>query len=439
MKKLLSIVSDSAEKKTLIEGVEEGCGMSPMGSSMPSTPPVTMSVNLNAQGVDNIKELLNLMRSAEAGHDHKLMGHGMDMPTVGLDMPIKVTKISGDDDSMKPAGSDGDRGMAQIRDLIAKADRPKEYSNSPEEAYAGIDSVTTDAGGGMQAPKDPADIRVKDPSGYTQAEEYANEPDEQYSDHNTMIKDLSGGLNREKRQYAKAQDGDNAMAVTQEGDDRAVYSQALRAATALKYDKPDPAFDAAFKKIEDQYSKDSRDLGLAQHMGGRKDPRDAVIQQKLDLRFKADLENLISDRQRKLGMRESTVLETSIRRQLDAMWQEIKENTVATWGAEQQRQFKEEDNAKELARKMASANNEFRMKYEAIQNKARAEFAAAEKEEAEMKKSGKKRDRSKPSSFQLAAFSETSGLKYLLSTYGIDPAKVDAKTFDPSKFQKKMP
>lgn len=207
MKKLLGIVDGNAEKKTLVENVEE-CGM---GGGMPSTP-VTMNVSLNAQGVDNIKELLNLMRSAETGADHDHGPEGMPMPAVGLDMPIKVTKIGGDD--MKPAGSDGDRGMAQIRDLIAKADGPKEYSNSPEEAYGDVDSVTTDAGGGMQAPKDPADIRVKDPSGYSQAEEeYANEPDEKYSDHNTMIKDLSGGLNREKRQYAKAQDGDNAMAV----------------------------------------------------------------------------------------------------------------------------------------------------------------------------------------------------------------------------------
>ena len=228
MKKIIGILTGVKEEKSttqLNENIEE-CGMPGAMGSMPNTPPVTMSVNLNAQGVDNIKELLNLMRNAESGHGNMPMGAPMGMPAVGLDMPIAVTKIGGDEPEddmgdepkMKPAGSDGDRGMNQIRDLIAKADRPKEYSNSPEEAYSDVDSVTTDAGGGMQAPKDPADIRVKDPSGYENAEEeYANEPDEKYSDHNTMIKDLSGGLNREKRQYAKAQDGDNAMAVRAEG------------------------------------------------------------------------------------------------------------------------------------------------------------------------------------------------------------------------------
>ncbi len=252
MKKLLGIVDGNVEKTQLNEGVGE-CGMGGMGSSMPSTPPVTMSVNLNAQGVDNIKELLNLMRSAESGmgHDHSPAPMGMPMPAVGLDMPIKVTKISGGDGDkpeMNPAGSDGDRGMDQIKDLVRKAGIEKEYSNSPEEAYSDVDSVTTDAGGGWQEPKDPADIRVKDPSGYTQAEEeYANEPDEQYSDHNTMIKDLSGGINREKRQYAKAQDGDNAMAVRESSIRRqldAMWKEIKEGSQS------NPALSAALKKQE---------------------------------------------------------------------------------------------------------------------------------------------------------------------------------------------
>lgn len=44
-------------------------------------------------------------------------------------------------------------------------------------------------------------------------EGYDNEPDADYQDTEYMTKDISGGLNRQKKQYAKAQDGDNAMAV----------------------------------------------------------------------------------------------------------------------------------------------------------------------------------------------------------------------------------
>ena len=39
-------------------------------------------------------------------------------------------------------------------------------ANSPNEVVAPIDAVTTDAGGGLNGPKHPDDIRVKDPRGY---------------------------------------------------------------------------------------------------------------------------------------------------------------------------------------------------------------------------------------------------------------------------------
>jgi hypothetical protein len=39
-------------------------------------------------------------------------------------------------------------------------------ANSPNEVVAPVDSVTTLAGGGVNGPKDPADIRVKDPGAY---------------------------------------------------------------------------------------------------------------------------------------------------------------------------------------------------------------------------------------------------------------------------------
>ena len=39
-------------------------------------------------------------------------------------------------------------------------------ANSPNEVVAPVDAVTTLAGGGLNGPKNPADIRVKDPRGY---------------------------------------------------------------------------------------------------------------------------------------------------------------------------------------------------------------------------------------------------------------------------------
>ena len=39
-------------------------------------------------------------------------------------------------------------------------------ANSPNEVVAPVSAVTTDAGGGVNGPKHPADIRVKDPGAY---------------------------------------------------------------------------------------------------------------------------------------------------------------------------------------------------------------------------------------------------------------------------------
>lgn len=60
---------------------------------------------------------------------------------------------------------DGPRRFKQIFDILS-AQRNQQYSNSPAEVVAGIESVTTDAGGGWNGPKHPHDIRVKDPSAY---------------------------------------------------------------------------------------------------------------------------------------------------------------------------------------------------------------------------------------------------------------------------------
>ena len=51
------------------------------------------------------------------------------------------------------------------------------------------------------------------PAEEKQAETFDNEPEEKVSDVDTLVNVHSGGLNRKKQAFAKAQDGDNAMAV----------------------------------------------------------------------------------------------------------------------------------------------------------------------------------------------------------------------------------
>lgn len=51
-------------------------------------------------------------------------------------------------------------------------DESAEFANEPNEEYAGIEAVTTDAGGGVNGPKHPHDLRVKDPSQHPGQQEY---------------------------------------------------------------------------------------------------------------------------------------------------------------------------------------------------------------------------------------------------------------------------
>lgn len=57
------------------------------------------------------------------------------------------------------------RRFKQIVDL-ADSGEPTEYTNTPKEEYADVDSVTSAAGGGWMEPKHPADIRGEQPSIY---------------------------------------------------------------------------------------------------------------------------------------------------------------------------------------------------------------------------------------------------------------------------------
>ena len=67
-----------------------------------------------------------------------------------------------------------DDDIARFKQIAGIVDQPgsmSPLSNAPNEQVAGIESVTTDAGGGVNGPKHPHDIRVKDPSMYPNQQE----------------------------------------------------------------------------------------------------------------------------------------------------------------------------------------------------------------------------------------------------------------------------
>ena len=67
----------------------------------------------------------------------------------------------GEDDNTVIAVATTDDEIRRFKQILGLVDddAPEQYSNSPDERVAPMGSVTVDAGGGVNGPKDPADIR----------------------------------------------------------------------------------------------------------------------------------------------------------------------------------------------------------------------------------------------------------------------------------------
>jgi len=88
------------------------------------------------------------------------------------DIVDQAEQNSGNDQSpLTNMGQDDPNRIKQIADFLTGVNSG-EFANEPNEEYAGIEAVTTDAGGGVNGPKHPHDIRVKDPSQHPNQQEY---------------------------------------------------------------------------------------------------------------------------------------------------------------------------------------------------------------------------------------------------------------------------
>ena len=64
------------------------------------------------------------------------------------------------------------RRFQQIAGILDQSPKMSVLANSPDEAYADVDAVTVLAGGGVNGPKHPHDIRLKDPSQHPNQQDY---------------------------------------------------------------------------------------------------------------------------------------------------------------------------------------------------------------------------------------------------------------------------
>ena len=152
-----------ARMRELDQPTQEGCGdmMSPnMSSPMdskPPEPPPSMSVNLNAQGMDNIESLLKLM--TKVNPDMINQPDGMKPPMSGLSSaPPSIMSIKPSEPPLKmlPDLSDEPEDGPDSGDSpVMKLDLDKkkeEYANEPDEKIHGIDAIIPD-GNDLNKPK----------------------------------------------------------------------------------------------------------------------------------------------------------------------------------------------------------------------------------------------------------------------------------------------
>jgi len=94
------------------------------------------------RATDIVRQVLDLLDAVEGQHDLK--------PEVKIDV------------------QQNDEPDNRFKSILAMLDSDSfgPLANSPNEVVADDDAVTTLAGGGVNGPKDPADIRVKDPGAY---------------------------------------------------------------------------------------------------------------------------------------------------------------------------------------------------------------------------------------------------------------------------------
>lgn len=168
--------------------------MAPPAPVTPSTTPPSLSVNLNAQGLDNIEEILKLITKVNPDSAPKEPGMPSltTTPSIASIAPeIPPLKMLPDFDAV-----DGDK-MNQGDDEVSVAQG--DLDNDGDHDMDDHD---------MEKNKE---------------EEYENEPDVDVKDSDFMLNKLAGGMNGPKGTYPKVAGGDNPMQKKQfeSGDLRA--------------------------------------------------------------------------------------------------------------------------------------------------------------------------------------------------------------------------
>ena len=191
-------------------------GMSPSMADKPSTPPPSMSVNINAQGLDDISELMKLLTKVNPDMINQPAAPEISvMPSITPPGP----SISGIGDL-----GDLDKGPLKMLPDLDK-EEPKDGPMDmpgPDAMNKPGDDVSMaqgDLDNDGDHDMDDHDMEKKDekPDDEEKEEGFQDattQPDEQYKDVDYMVNKLAGGMNKPKQSFSgKPYRGDNPMAA----------------------------------------------------------------------------------------------------------------------------------------------------------------------------------------------------------------------------------
>jgi hypothetical protein len=205
--------------KELDQPAQEGCGMPPPPAPMPpEIPPPSMSVNINAQGLDNIEDMMKLFTKVNPD-----MMPPIAPPMPSMAPPPSIVSIKPELPPLKmlpdfDADNDGKIGGEMDKDPMMKMDLDKD---DDEGSQPGGLAASLDRDGDGDHDMDDHDMEPEDDEDDEDKKEaWANEPDEEEKDIDYMVNKLAGGMNRGHGTFPKVSDGDNPMQkITRMGED----------------------------------------------------------------------------------------------------------------------------------------------------------------------------------------------------------------------------
>jgi hypothetical protein len=237
----------------------EACGDSMMGQAGPGMnnqmppPPAhpSMSVNLNAQGMDNIESLMKLMT--------KVNPDMINQPTPPMAAPMEpMAMLTPPGPSISKIGDLGNLDAGPLK-MLPDLDKGEPHSEPDADDFGGPSDMDADNKPPMgdldsdegpeikgldrdgdgdhdmddhRAEKDGADADDEESEEKKKDEDYGNSvvggADAEYKDINFMVNKLAGGMNGPKGTYPKVADGDNPMQRVESVDLKTSIKNELR-------------------------------------------------------------------------------------------------------------------------------------------------------------------------------------------------------------------